>query len=795
MNQNIGISFTVRGADQVERAVREIGSSLEQLERKLDKISLSLNFTDKLNMAASATSKLATSLERASGTAGGLNNVAVAIERIAAASARVQNIASRITPQATPTGTPPTQHQPRQSGGYIYPTGGTSAIVPVSRGTLFSNPGLRPQIPIHHQRPEDVINLQQVGPGKYTLPNQLQPMAGVGGHVPPGMPPKGPKRGKGAEPESMSMGGQPLVFSRGFGLGSLARGYMAYQVASNAYQAARWQARDISGGEARKDILEANKGLIATDFSKADRDMAEARGADFTNRYPLYTQGSYLTALAESASSFSPNEVGMKNLFGLNETSLKLSTLTGTKDPQQSVRLITDILNAKLLRLPADQQKKAKSQDSTWISEESAKIAGQLNAAIRIFPAWGKDIQNFQAQGYGTFLERGWDLPEILSYFGVLKSTGFKSSTIGRSAKTMLSKEPRTMARLALLSAEDKKGRPLIPQHKLGKYKKYEQQLQQQYAQWMKDDPDAAFEEFYRLKNKAEKFYPDSLEAAGASRDFRSLISTELEPGIRYAQKEAAETIREEGMGGTRKIDQQLQNNIPDMVTGWQRLQQEMTKTEQALAKVSNGFSFFNSMANGFSEYTKALHGSILQKDRAKLLQDYPNPDENNKEYMAARAEYLKRGKMAGMNDQWLLNEAMATDPRNIIKGKQATTFDSPMTSYMGKAWDMLSGYTPLVDRYKINSVVDSAINGTPVIESKEPQVPIQEQQQNYLQNALEGKQAPIPGTGNAPLENSASKLDSAADKLFSAAHALQSINFLSKPYTDNNRFGLLQKD
>lgn len=780
MNQNIGISFTVKGQEQVGHAVKQIGSSLEQLERLLDKISLSLNLGDKLNMAATATTKLASSLQKASSQAAGLNAVAAAIERIASASGRVQNISNRIQPHATPTTTPLqpslTSAIPRQQAGYVHPV--TGRTVPVGgRGTLYTGPKTKTQI--QHLTPEELAPT-------VNLPTQ-----------PPTRQPKAARKSTVDRAEGLALGGQPMVFSRGFGLGSMARGLAAYEIAEKGYQAARWQVRDIQGGEARKDILEANKGLIATDFSKSDRDLAEARGASFSNKFPLFDQKTYLTALAESASSFSPQEVGMSNLIGLNETALKLSTMTGTKDPQKSVQLLTDVLNAKLLRLPAEQQKAAKSPNSTWMSDEAKKIAGQMNAAIRIFPAWGPQIQDFMAQGLGTMMERGWDIPEALGFMGTLKSTGFKASTVGRSAKTLLTKEPRTMARLAMLSSEGKDGKPLIHRSELGKYKKLEMDLQDKYSQWMKDDPDAAFEEFYQLKRKAEKHYADPLEAAGASRDFRSIISTQLDPGIRYAEKQAADTIRQEGLQGTEKLDKQLSNNIPEMVTGWQRLSGEMAKTEQVLAKVSNGFGFFNTMANGFSEYTKALHGTIIQKDRQKLLQDFPNPDVNDEKYMSARAEYLKRGRLSGMTDQWMATEAYATDPRNLI-GRKTPTFDTGATGYIGKAWDWISGYQPLSERYRMGSLLDTATTGEPLISERTPQLPYEQQQQNYINDALEGKAtAPIPGGGHAPLENSATQLNESASALKAAAHALQSIKFFSNPYADNNRFGkgLLQPE
>jgi hypothetical protein len=747
MNQTIGIQFTASGMESVTAAVAEIKKSLKSLDVALDRAGGGKSgLAGTMAQAATSAEQFAGAISKAAGATGGINALAMAMERVAIAAGRLSGLKMPQLPVGQTGSQAPLLPPGRATqGGYTYPIPG---VVPGRSAQSFQFQKPNPQWAYSQNRTQPTllpqateIPLSKGTDGKW---GYIPPTTDKGGGKRPPKPPKsgglsgrpGRYEGMGFFEDSITAGGTILRY----GLPA-ATMYGGYRFGKNYFQ-------NILGGKAREGVMEASKGLVATDFDTQERAVVEAAGSQFTSKFPLYGQKgleTYLTATAESASSFDPNRVGYKNIKGLTETSMKLSAMTGQKDPQQSVRLITDILNAKMLRLTPKRRESALSPSSDYLSKESEKIAGQLNAAIRVFPAWGKDIQNFQAQGLGVFLEKGWDLPEILSYFGVLKSAGFKSSTIGRGAKSLLSKETRTMARLDLLNRRDAQGKLAIDPSKLGKYKKDEIQLQQKYAKMMRDNPDEGLEQFFRQYTLAKQNYADPLELAGSSRDFRSMISTELEPGVRAAQRENAEIIRKEGEGGTTKLDAQLTGNMSSMVSGWSRLTQEMEKANIALAAVNTGFSGFSKLAEKLSGYTQQLNAIKLQEGRPE-----PTPGQpvipNDPNYNEQRKKYLRGLVDAGLPREMIDREVISTDPKiiNRERNRPGASFDSPASGLFSGIYNAIANHKPWSEGYTLTPLVDSLAEGSPMISPK-PQMPTpQEQMDARLRDAI-GEEPPKP--------------------------------------------------
>jgi hypothetical protein len=337
------------------------------------------------------------------------------------------------------------------------------------------------------------------------------------------------------------------------------------------------------------------------------------------------------------------------------------------------------------------------------------------------------------------------------------------------------------MARIELLNRRNARGRLAIDPSKLGKHKKEEIALQQKYAKIMRDNPDEGLEQFFQQYSKAKLNYADPLELAGSSRDFRSMISTELEPGVRAAQKENAEIIRKEGEGGTTKLDAQLTGNMSSMVSGWSRLTQEMEKANIALAAVNTGFSGFSKLAEKLSGYTQQINAIKLQEGRPE-----PTPGQplitNNPVYNEQRKKYLRGLVDAGLSREMIDREVISTDPKiiNRERNRPGASFDSPASGFFSGIYNAIAGHKPWAETYSITPLVDSLAEGTPMISPK-PQMPTaQEQMDARLRDAMGGELPPkkpdAGGGASGALSNSAHDLSGAATDLRTAAAAIGNI-------------------
>ena len=511
---------------------------------------------------------------------------------------------------------------------------------------------------------------------------------------------------------------------------------LRWMAMSKAIQAGTYQWTDIIMGNARDKIAAANMDLVAIDFDKVDRKRAELEGIKFSRQLPTVSSDQYMKATSQTGSSLDVNETGFSNLNKVTQTALKLAQLTKIKDPEKATDLVMGQLNAVVSKMTPSERASKLSASSDWLPNKAAEIAGQMNAAIRIFPTWGKNIQDFMAMGLGTMTSKGWDLPRQLAFLGSLQSPGFKASTIGRSARTILGKEARTVARLQMLDRDftefgDKKG------------KAREEALTQKWLGEMQANPDVGQLKAAQAYENAKKFYVDPMEKVGASRDFRSIIEFFFNKQFQQFMNEKRAIIEEEGRGGESKIDKQLKDNVKDITTPYQHVANELNNLATAVSASKQSWEMATGAVSLFAKITDSVNkGNLVTASKDELITKFGGAKtaEEFEAYKKAKAEVAKKMRAQGSSDreiqtvmaeadwQVLRNKEIAGPNRAAteMKGRIQSVFDAVNWFGAKTGGDPFKKFTPeqlgrFMPRDRSSEEIDDLIRGDQV--SVKPQV------------------------------------------------------------------------
>ena len=455
---------------------------------------------------------------------------------------------------------------------------------------------------------------------------------------------------------------------------------LRYMAMSKAIDATAYLGTGILMGNAREKIASANMDLTAIDFDKVDKKRAELEGVKFSRQLPTVSSDQYMKATSQTGSSLDVNETGFSNLNKVTQTALKLGQLTKIKDPEKAIDLVMGQLNAVVSKMTPDERASKLSASSDWLPNKAAEIAGQMNAAIRIFPTWGKNIQDFMAMGLGTMTSKGWDLPRQLAFLGSLQSPGFKASTIGRSARTILGKEARTVARLQMLDKDftefgDKKG------------KAREEALTQKWLGEMQANPDVGQLKAAQAYENAKKFYVDPMEKVGASRDFRSIIEFFFNKQFQQFMNEKRAIIEEEGRGGESKIDKQLKDNVKDITTPYQHVANELNNLATAVSASKQSWEMATGAVSLFAKITDSVNkGNMVSAAKDDLITKFGGAKtaEEFESYKKAKAEVAKKMRAQGSSDREI-QTALAEADWQVLRNKEVAVPNRAATEMKGR--------------------------------------------------------------------------------------------------------------
>lgn len=423
---------------------------------------------------------------------------------------------------------------------------------------------------------------------------------------------------------------------------------LRWMAMSKAIQAVGYLGTGILMGNARDKIASANMDLTAIDFDKVDRKRAELEGVKFSRQLPMVSSDQYMKAMSQTGSSLDVNETGFENLNKVNQIGMKLGQLTKIKNPERAIDLVMGQLNAVISKMTPEERTSKVSKSSDWLPNKAAEIAGQMNAAIRIFPTWGKNIQDFMAMGLGTMTAKGWDLPRQLAFLGSLQSPGFKASTIGRSARTILGKEGRSVARLQMLDKDFTEFGDL-------KGKARQEALSQKWLGEMQANPDVGQLNAAQAYERAKKFYADPMEKVGASRDFRSIIEFFFNQQFQQYMGEKRAIIEEEGRGGTSKIDKQLKDNIKDITTPYQHVANELNNLATAVSASQQSWEMATGAVSLFAKITDSVNkGNMISVAKDELITKFGGAKtaEDFEAYKKAKAEVAKKMRTQGSSNK-----------------------------------------------------------------------------------------------------------------------------------------------
>ncbi|MGC8602132.1 MAG: hypothetical protein ACP5VS_00420 [Desulfomonilaceae bacterium] len=456
---------------------------------------------------------------------------------------------------------------------------------------------------------------------------------------------------------------------------------LRWMAMSKAIQGMGYTGTSLLLGKSRDTIAAANMDLTAIDFDKVDKKKAELEGVKFSRQLPMLSTDQYMKAMSQAGSSFDVNETGFENINAITMSALKLAQLTKMKDPEKSVDLVTSQLNSIISRMTPEERDSKVSYKSDWLGNKAAEIVGQMNAAIRIFPTWGKNIQDFMAMGLGTMTAKGWDLPRQLAFLGSLQSPGFKASTIGRSARTILGKEGRTVAKLQMLDEGFTEFGDL-------KGKAREEALAQKWLAEMQANPDMGQLKAAQAYEKAKKLYADPFEKVSASRDFRSIMEFFFNQQFQQFMSEKRAIIEEEGRGGTSKIDKQLDSNTREHTTPYQHVANELNNLATAVAASEQAWNVATNAVSLFSKITDAVNrGNMVSASKDELITKFGGAKtaEDFEAYKKAKAEVAKKMKKQGSSNRDI-QAALAEADWNILPRKGEDSGEE------NKAWSELEG-------------------------------------------------------------------------------------------------------
>jgi hypothetical protein len=464
---------------------------------------------------------------------------------------------------------------------------------------------------------------------------------------------------------------------------------LRWMAMSKAIQAVGYMGTDVLLGKSRDKIAAANMDLAAIDYDKIDRKRAELEGVKFSRQLPMVSSDQYMKALSQTGSSFDIKETGPENQNKVNQTALKLAQLTKIKDPEKAVDLIVSQLNAVVSKMTPNERASKLSANSDWLPNKAAEIAGQMNAAIRVFPTWGKNIQDFMAMGLGTMTAKGWDLPRQLAFLGSLQAPGFKASTIGRSARTILGKEGRTVARLQMLDEgfTNFGGR---------KAKAREEELAQKWLAEMQQNPEVGQLKAAQAYERGKKLYADPMEKVGASRDFRSIMEFFFNQQFHQFMSEKRAIIEEEGRGGTTKIDKQLKDSIKDTTTPYQHVANELNNLSTAVTASKQSWELATGAVSLFAKITDSVNkGNMVSAAKDDLITKFGGAKtaEDLEAYKKAKAEVAKKMRSQGSSNREIQEALAEADWKILPKGDKAGGPNRAITEMQGRTqsiWDAL---------------------------------------------------------------------------------------------------------
>lgn len=772
MNQNIGISFTVKGQDEVTAAVKSIKESLSGLGSDLKKISESLNLGKDFGAQVKELGKFASNIKKMSGEVTGIENLAKAIATLSEAtqllvkaqagvrrfsdltgpapSAAAMNRGGATTtsvgaapsqrggagPVATENSKPNSTYVPNWilSSGYNYP----STNVRSRPNWNYGNPR---NMNFYRSRASDQLALPQGEPdpiemkkgqnGAYYSDHDTR--AGYGRRKPITNKILGPddfryvgKVDEFGNPAGNYSGRSSSPLSKGGGRAQASRGmsgigfWLRYNLAELAASEMASEFKGQTLGEDYAPIATSMRDLVATDFSKEQRAKTWASANAFSRQYPLFNSEQYLKGAGQMASSFQPNEWGLDSVLKANEAAMKMSALNKL-DPAKAADLLSSYSNAALMQMTPKQQQAAKSNG--WLGQNTSQNAAYLNEAIKVFPLWGPDIMNFNAQAMGNMAARGWDVPKQLAFLGTLKSAGFKSSSIGRASKTIMGRDADKVADM-MLGTAGPGGGALLPEHlskdkKQGKaeFAKLKGELAQRYMQALDNDMPEAIKMLTgaMLLAKDQGIY-DPLQEFKFSREFIGTTKTMGMPGYLSMFEENEKKIRN---ANPEEAGNKLKGEREDLTTPWQELNKALTENQQILAKLNTDWPVTNALLGALGQMTEAAHranqsgltreGFSKQYPRGQAITDI---DSYNRDRRIVAQELLNQGHGYDYVKQWI----EYTDPSKQsapVQERHKPGFnntqwgipknqDGSDVGHLRPVVDWLTG-APLVDKYRVD--------------------------------------------------------------------------------------------
>lgn len=400
MDQRIGIEFQVMGHDKVSRAIRSLYDDIDKLQARLKGVTQKLSFFDRLGNGKRVIAEAATATSKLN------TELSVTATRANAAAAAMTRLARAA-----------------------------------------------------HQYASALPRMGANIPTASAFPTQKASMA-TGGGIPMPMPVSMPAASKTPSGKRAAAQTPGDVAVSPWGMG--APGFMLrYMAVSKALQGASYATTDIALGRSRQELAQGLGGLTAVGFSREQRKQAEIAAQAFQTQFWTTTKEEYIQALGETASQYSVERIGFKNLQHLNEAASQMGALS-QMTAEQAAGMQSAMLKVYLANMPKDMSEALLKGENVLIKdfgvekmmgigEIGERLSSQIAKTIEISSNWGADIMNASQYSLQILKQKGWDSGAILALQSLGKDLGIKSAKWGRGLKDLFVSGPEDISRMLLM--------------------------------------------------------------------------------------------------------------------------------------------------------------------------------------------------------------------------------------------------------------------------------------------------------------------------------------------------------
>ena len=389
-------------------------------------------------------------------------------------------------------------------------------------------------------------------------------------------------------------------------------------------------AQDTLLGDSRRSLVDPQLNLHAIGYkTKEDKRGVEYAASDFLSEIRgNIKREDFMKSVAEMGSALphdDPKSPAMNKQTHVDMAKIavafgKLSQMTPDAASQHLESLVSAIYN-----MGNAKDKWRMRHEPGYAAEMTGNIAGQAYKAIDIFKMRGQDQADFMKYMTPTMLEKGWDFPTMMAVAGLATTVGFKASSTGRGAKTLLDVHPEKLGELMLAGSEDVsvaakyKGGKAADRKAAGmaEFRKYEDEFRGDLVGWLsKRLGPAAQKAQQRGFNLADfsgaNFLPlerllTNMEALKELAKYVDIVRTQSPRGFEIVD-EYKKALGDENAG----------TRMDNFISAWTRLTQAIADGNGPLSKFTGGIV---DLSSRLLDWSAKIQEKINQRDGNKTDQ------------------------------------------------------------------------------------------------------------------------------------------------------------------------------